>query len=218
MKKGESKYPELNDKEWLYQQYWTKGLSTIKIAEVVGCWEKTVWYALHRCGIKVRTQSEACTGQRNHCYGAKHSENWSKETKVRMSEVMTELYKNPEFHKKMFKSRAVKPTKPEKAFREIADTNSLPFRYTGDGKEAIGGKCPDFVHLSKKIVVEIFGQAYHSPLFAFFNVNYKRTHKGTTEHYKKHGYKCIIFWDRDLVGRKDAGGFVLSVLAKERAI
>ena len=140
----------------------------------------------------------------------------SEEAKKKLSETRKKLYKDPEFAKKMFKAIAKKPTNPERIWKEIAiDNNSLPFKYTGDGEVVIGGRCPDFIHLTKKIVVEVFGKAYHAPLFAFFNVDYSRTYKGTIEHYKQHGYKCIIFWDRDLVEREDAEQFVSNKIKKE---
>jgi 5-methylcytosine-specific restriction endonuclease McrA len=61
-KKGEYKYAQLNDREWLYQKYWTEDLSTLKIAEIVGCHFSTVSRALERKGIQIRTLSEALKG------------------------------------------------------------------------------------------------------------------------------------------------------------
>ena len=150
-------------------------------------------------------------GKKHPLYGKHHSE----ETKKKMSETTKKQYQDPEFAMQMHQATAKRPTKLEKIWRGIAiEKHSLPFKYTGDGKVAIGGKCPDFIHLTKKIVVEIFGKAFHSPLFAFVKLDYSRTYKGTIEHYKKHGYKCIIFWDADLL-RESAEQFVLSVLKKE---
>jgi len=53
-----SKYPQLNDKEWLYQKYWVEELSSRKIAEIVGCEKTAVLDALKRCAIQIRKRRE----------------------------------------------------------------------------------------------------------------------------------------------------------------
>lgn len=178
----------LKDKDWVNQKYWMEGFSITKIAVMIGCSQKAVSHALKFFNIPLRTPSE--------------------EVRLR--------FKDENYAKALFKAIAKKPTHPEKIWQEIAiEKHSLLFEYTGNGGVVIGNKCPDFVHLTKKIVVEVFGYAFHSPLFTFRKtMPYHQTYKGTMEHYKKHGYKCVIFWDRDLE-RKDAEQFVLSVLRKE---
>lgn len=53
------KYPELHDKEWLYQKYWTEELSQYKIAEIVGCnSHRQVGKAMKRMGIETRTRQK----------------------------------------------------------------------------------------------------------------------------------------------------------------
>lgn len=59
----ESKYPELNDRDWLYQKYWVEHLNPFKIGDIVGCNHKTVRRALKRVDIKMRTISESRKGQ-----------------------------------------------------------------------------------------------------------------------------------------------------------
>lgn len=51
-KKGESSYPELNDKEWLHQKYWVEKYSASKIAAEVGCCEGTVLRTLKKQDIQ----------------------------------------------------------------------------------------------------------------------------------------------------------------------
>lgn len=55
------KYPRLNNKEWLYQQYCIKKLSTTKIAHIINCNDTTVWRALKELDISIRTRKEALT-------------------------------------------------------------------------------------------------------------------------------------------------------------
>lgn len=286
IKKGESSYPQLNDRGWLYQKYWVEELSISQIADIVGCSHTAVWLALTRLNIPKRTISDALRGNKNPRYGkhypkeespmfGKHhrkaskqkigdanrgKKGWnkgltkednegvrriseskkgegnpnfgkkginnpqyrkprSKKTKQKISNKMKQMYQDPEFAKKMHQATAKRPTKPEKMWHNIAiNKHSLPFKYTGNGEVVIGGKCPDFVHLTKKVVIEIFGKAFHSPLFTFRKkMPFHQTYEGTIKHYKRHGYKCVIFWDRDLL-REDAEQFILSILKKERII
>ena len=55
------KYPLLDDEKWLYLQYSTNRLGTTEIGEIVGCPRVTVWNALKRHNIEIRTNSEAQT-------------------------------------------------------------------------------------------------------------------------------------------------------------
>jgi uncharacterized paraquat-inducible protein A len=56
------------DSEWLREQYIEKGLSTIAIAKLVGCDNKTVWAQLRRHGIPTRPVGLKAT----HCRRAGH--------------------------------------------------------------------------------------------------------------------------------------------------
>lgn len=64
-----SKYPQLNDKKWLYQKYWIEGLSTVDIGVLIGCSCSPVRYALKKYNIKIRTQSECKKGERHYRFG-----------------------------------------------------------------------------------------------------------------------------------------------------
>lgn len=122
-----------------------------------------------------------------------------------------------EHHKKIGKIE--KPTKPERIFKEICEKNNLPYRYVGDGKLWIGKKGgkklnPDFIECNgKKIVVEIMGNYWHSPLLNPMlregaMLSYRE------KHFKHFGWKSIFFWETDIL-RKDAEIFVLGRLKKE---
>ena len=63
--KGQTKYPELRDEDWLYQKYWIEELSIHKIANIVGCSDYAVWCALLRFNILMRNKSEAVKGEKN---------------------------------------------------------------------------------------------------------------------------------------------------------
>lgn len=67
--KGQTQYPQLNDREWLYGKYWVEGLSVHEIGRIIGCAGKTVQRALKRLGIPRRTNSEANKGEMHWNYG-----------------------------------------------------------------------------------------------------------------------------------------------------
>ena len=125
--------------------------------------------------------------------------------------------------KKARKSRK-KPahqTKPELVFEEMCKKNNLPFKYTGDGSFWIGKKPsvnPDFIEANgKKIVVEIFGDYWHSPLRRYCKIRHSQTYGGKKKILKRYGWKLIIFWEIDIL-REDAEQFVLKKLKREKII
>lgn len=104
-------------------------------------------------------------------------------------------------------------TKPELIFEQICKKHNLPFKYTGDNAFWIGKNPsvnPDFIHLTKKIAVEIFSY-WHDPLKRHCKVPYSATYEGRKRILKKHGWRLVVFWQEDLE-RKDAEQFVLSTL------
>ena len=104
-------------------------------------------------------------------------------------------------------------TKPELIFEQICKKNNLPFKYTGDGSFWIGKLNPDFVDINgKKIVIEIFGDYWHSPLL---NQNMKEcsTLEYRKRYYKKYKWQSIFLWESDLK-REDVEEFVLLQLRK----
>lgn len=54
-----AKYPQLEDRDWLYQKYWVEELSTVKIGKELGCSYGTVMDWMEKLGIQRRSLSEA---------------------------------------------------------------------------------------------------------------------------------------------------------------
>ena len=190
-------YIELRDREWLEEKYWEEGLSMAKIADIIGCSKNSVRNALKHFGIQIRSHSEA-----------HKSEYLSEETKNKMREARRHL-KIPKHH-----------TKPETIWQEIAiEMHSLPFKYTGDGAFWIGENPslnPDFIHLTKKIAIEIFSY-HHNELQRHCKVRYSQTYEGRKKILKKYGWKMIVFWQDDLE-QEDAEKHILRVLKEEKVI
>lgn len=99
----------------------------------------------------------------------------------------------------IMKSLAKSPTKPESKFIEIVKKYNLPFKYNSkDVDIIIGGRVPDFYNCNgKKQVIEIFGEVYHDPDKAYFEVDPKRTKEGTIKHYKELSFCCLVIWEKE---------------------
>ena len=55
---------------------------------------------------------------------------------------------------------------------------------------------PDFINVNgKKMVIEVFGIAYHDPEKAFMNVGWKRQEFGRKAVYSQLGYECVVLWE-----------------------
>ena len=182
--------------------------------------EKNSFFGRHHTEETKEKLSEASKGENNHNYG-KHL---SEETRKKIREANTGHHPSEESRDKMREARKhqipkTHHTKPEMAFEGFCTKDTLPFRYTGDsafwigkGKDVIN---PDFVHLTKKIVVEIF--SWHHDQLQNHHVRPKGRYEDRKKIYKKYGYKMIVFWQEDLE-REDAEEYVLHVLRKNKII
>ena len=81
-------------KEELYDLYWNKNLSWIKIGKIFGCSDTTIKNNLIKYNIPRKTISEACKGRQSSFKGKHHTE----EVKKSQSKKMVELYKDPKNH------------------------------------------------------------------------------------------------------------------------
>lgn len=62
------------------------------------------------------------------------------------------------------------------------------FKYVGDRTFFVGKKCPDFVNRKRKLVVELFGEYWHS----------RNEVPRRKRHFQKHGFRCLVVWQREL--------------------
>jgi len=153
------------------------------------------------CGRRIeKTPYSTNRHKRNFC-NRKCFDDWQRKEKV----CFNPLIRDPDFQKKCRKALQKRPTNPEKRLIDIIKKYKLPFLYTGMGDKIVGNKntgCknPDFTHSNgKKMVIEMFGRVFHSPLHTINKkLRYVSTPKGTIEFYKRHRYKCIIIWDYDV--------------------
>lgn len=155
---------------------------------------------------------------------------------TKMSKIITERAKNPNWIKKLSqgqkrvwkipeirnkrveatrKALYIKPTMPEKKLIQIINANNFPFRYTGDGSFIINGFNPDFICTNNENkLIEVFGRAFHDPEQSFMKVSWQRQYFGRMSIYSQLGYKCLILWDDELKNEKiileKIGGYINS--------
>jgi very-short-patch-repair endonuclease len=114
----------------------------------------------------------------------------NKEVRARMSAIGKQLWKNPEFVKKVQYSLQLKPNKPETIILNILNSTSPnEWKYTGDFSFMINGKNPDFVNCNgQKKIIELYGDYWH---------------KGDSEQnridtFAPFGYQTLIIWEKEL--------------------
>jgi hypothetical protein len=125
----------------------------------------------------------------------------SKETRRKKSEALKgrshlELYgdRAEEIIGKRMKAMHIHPNKPETILLNLLE-QIYPgeWKFVGDGKVIIAGKCPDFINVNgQKRIIELFGDYWHRNDNPEDRVNV----------FKPYGYETLIIWEKEL---KDMG-------------
>jgi len=119
------------------------------------------------------------------------------------SEISKRLWTQLDFKLKWREGELTTPNKPEIYFKEELLNKFFPeeFVYLRDSKEQlkIGGKTPDFVNVSKKKVIEIFGNYWFNLIF--FPDAW--TPEELIEHYKTYGYECLVLWEDEVYNEEE---------------
>lgn len=121
---------------------------------------------------------------------------WNKGKKLSKehNEKMKNLWKNPNFVKKILKSLYGRPTSFEQMISNLCLNNKLPFIYTGDGTFLIGNKNPDFINKEKKIAIEVYHDFWKIRDFG----TCEEYEKQRSEYFAKYGYKTIFLRTKDI--------------------
>jgi very-short-patch-repair endonuclease len=114
----------------------------------------------------------------------------SVESRKRYSEATKKKWQNPEYAKKVLSSGRAAPNKLEKYFNEILQ-ESFPntFKYVGDGRVTVSGKCPDFINIDgKKQIIELFGDYWHKG----------ENPQDRIDFFEECGYSTLVIWESEL--------------------
>ena len=167
--------------------YWQDGFSSVEIGNRYGFCSGTVRLWMARYNIPRRNKSEAQKGKRNQMYGKNRPD------------FANRYGKRDEFERKRFGALVLKPTKIERRLIQIIKEHHLPFQYCGDGSVVISGKNPDFISTNgKKKIIEVFGEVFHNPDNAWFDVDWKCTEWGRKAIFSQAGYDALIIWGKEL--------------------
>ena len=145
----------------------------------------------------------------------RNRDNWANpEFNERVGNAISKAKSTPEQHKQISETsrrnwedpyyvKQVKEGRKGIGFGEISRPNSDESLLLGllnrinpglwlynSGDKRIGRKIPDFVHTSKKKLIEYFGINWHIPVI---------DDQYLTEYYKEQGYEVLIVWDSELL-------------------
>lgn len=130
-----------------------------------------------------------------------------------LSESKEVLWEKPYFIAKWMASQPL--SKDEATVWDALQRLGLAYSWNiSNSPTMIGRRIPDFVHLERKIVIEVFGHLWHSLEY----VPLRRTEAGTKQHYSSHGYECLVLWSRDVRKQARAGTLDNWLLCKEASI
>ncbi len=89
---------------------------------------------------------------------------------------------------KQMNARHVDQNKAEKLLETLINHITPDFQFTGDGKKIIAGKCPDFVNEERHLIIELFGDYWHSPEEVEPRVRL----------FELQGYRTLVIWEHEL--------------------
>ena len=103
-----------------------------------------------------------------------------------MSKKIKDKFKDPEYRKRILHRRQM--SGPESVFATICRQYGFEYKFVGNGELWLGNRNPDFVHISKKHLVEIWGDYFHRG----------QDPQKRIDHFKQFGYACLIIWASEL--------------------
>lgn len=94
--------------------------------------------------------------------------------------------------------------KPNRLEIEVGKMLGDEWEYVGDGRLVIDGLIPDFVHRTKRKVLEVLGCYYHSCPIHFPNVRmgYKTLPAFRESVFRDKGYEVTFLWEHDIKKRR----------------
>ncbi len=140
---------------------------------------------------------EMIEAARKHNLGRKRPEITGDQNPNRRPEVREakrQLWKDQEFiRKQLVARRGVPQNKAEKKLQDLLDQNFPDqWRFTGTGQFLVrtseGWKKPDFIHNTRKLIIELFGRYWHTDSEV----------ETRTKLFEELGYQTLVIWDDEL--------------------
>ena len=67
----------------------------------------------------------------------------------------------------------------------------MEYKYTGNGQFLLMGRCPDFVHVKDRKIIEMYGERWHQP----------EEEPQRIELFGRSDYQVLIIWQKELSPR-----------------
>lgn len=114
--------------------------------------------------------------------GKSISETWSKKSKAEIVE----------FAQRVMLNSNRKPNEHEKRVIAFLQKHQFDYKFVGDGKVFVAGRCPDFIHRAYNLIIEYDGTYWHSLPEKILS------DKKRNAAYRRRGFKLLIVKTNDL--------------------
>jgi len=101
------------------------------------------------------------------------------------------------YHYREGQQKIPRVTSIERTIQAIVLGKNLPYQYVGDGQIWIDRMNPDFIHSTKKEVIEIFGCWFHGCKTCFPKGGFHKVQDDSStriQRFKNAGYDCKVIW------------------------
>ena len=96
-----------------------------------------------------------------------------------------------------------RPNALEKRIISVIQQYNLPYEYTGDSKIWVNKMNPDFIDKKHRVILEVFGLAWHSPLFSTYKFRRKCLLSERERLFSEAGWKMKVLWDYEMKEMSD---------------
>lgn len=103
------------------------------------------------------------------------------------------LHKDEQVRRMMIIGAAKRrPNRLEQKLIDIIRKNNPPFKYVGNWRFVLGGRCPDFLNINgKKQLIELFGNYWHT-------LKARETVEQRVDHFRRFGFDTLVIWQDEL--------------------
>lgn len=122
---------------------------------------------------------------------------------------------------KDYKNSNKKPTKPEIEVKHILSSLQTNFIFNDNKQKKekikIGSRFPDFLDINNKLVIELFGDYFHSYDFRKLSGDILTDEEHETDrihYFSNYGYKTLIIWERELKNKENVKEKISNFLSK----
>lgn len=115
----------------------------------------------------------------------------------KLSAAAKRNFRDPDYLRRRIETLGASPNKTEILLQSILDEHfPNQWEFVGDGQLIIAGKCPDFVHRECKLLIELFGDYWHSEEVT--GVPKKQHEQERIQLFESEGYQTLVIWEHEM--------------------